>query len=157
MHKAMQKAMQKDVAVFRSEDSLGARLDRLKGVEHAFNTNVCVTDKSLIWNSDLIETLETRNLLTCAVQTTQSALDRTESRGSHAREDHPERRHATFMRHSLSWQKEVGGEIDMGYRKGCSLIPWTRTSAKASHQILDGGVVRILLWRHLTCGGRYPT
>jgi succinate dehydrogenase (ubiquinone) flavoprotein subunit len=108
--------MQMDVAVFRTKDSLGSGLERCKAWKRPSTTTYASRIKSLIWNSDLIETLETRNLLTCTVQTAKSVLDRKESRGSHAREDYQERDDANFMKHSLSWQKDMGGRIDMGYR-----------------------------------------
>ena len=97
----MQKVMQENCAVFRTGEVLKEGHERIHAV-WAGSDDIRVTDRSLIWNSDLIETLEYENLIVQAVTTMDSALNRTESRGAHAREDFPERDDKTWMKHTLA-------------------------------------------------------
>jgi succinate dehydrogenase / fumarate reductase flavoprotein subunit len=110
----MQRVMQNHAAVFRTGESLdegGAALNRV----YATFADVQVSDRSLIWNTDLVETLELANLLDQALVTMRSAANRQESRGAHAREDFPDRDDQAWLKHTLAWVDE-SGEVTIDYR-----------------------------------------
>jgi succinate dehydrogenase / fumarate reductase flavoprotein subunit len=110
----MQRVMQNHAAVFRTGESLQEGIDKLQTVLDSF-AEVGVTDRSLIWNTDLIETLELDNLLLQAMGTIKSALHRTESRGAQAREDYPERDDGNWLKHTLCWV-DARGRVEFDYR-----------------------------------------
>jgi succinate dehydrogenase / fumarate reductase flavoprotein subunit len=110
----MQAVMQSNAAVFRTGEVLEEGCRLIRKVNESF-ADVAVSDRSLVWNSDLVETLELRNLLGCAVTTLVSAENRKESRGAHAREDFPERDDANWLRHTLAWVA-ADGKVDIDYR-----------------------------------------
>jgi succinate dehydrogenase / fumarate reductase, flavoprotein subunit len=110
----MQKTMQLDAAVFRTGESLNQGIGKLAGTFASFE-DVRVTDRSLVWNTDLVETLELENLLLQATATIHSAANRTESRGAQAREDYPNRDDQNWMKHTLVWV-EGPGKTRFDYR-----------------------------------------
>jgi len=103
----MQQVMQNNAAVFRTGDTLREGVDKISEV-HASFADVRVSDRSLVWNSDLIETLELQNLLGQAVATMVSAENRKESRGAHAREDFSDRDDDNWHKHTLCWVDDAG-------------------------------------------------
>ena len=111
----MQVAMQEDAAVFRTGETLESGVKRLQAV-HEKRADLRVSDRGLIWNTDLVETLEFENLVSQAIVTVNSALNRTESRGAHAREDFPNRDDVNWMKHTLAWLDDATGKVTFDYR-----------------------------------------
>jgi succinate dehydrogenase / fumarate reductase flavoprotein subunit len=111
----MQKSMQSHCAVFRDGPVMAEGVRQIREIWKATD-DIKVTDRSLIWNSDLVETLEYDNLIAQAAVTVESALNREESRGAHAREDFPERDDANWMKHTLSWADYGARAVRLDYR-----------------------------------------
>ena len=110
----MQKVMQNHAAVFRTGETLETGVKLLAATFASFS-DVQVADRSMIWNTDLVETMELENLLINAMMTIASASNRLESRGAHAREDYTERDDDNWMKHTLSWI-DANGAISFDYR-----------------------------------------
>jgi succinate dehydrogenase / fumarate reductase flavoprotein subunit len=111
----MQMAMQQDAAVFRTSEALSSGVKRLEAVQ-AKRGDLAVADRGMIWNTDLMETLELDNLIGQAVVTVTGAANRTESRGAHAHENFPDRNDKTWMKHTLTWFDDVTGKVKIDYR-----------------------------------------
>lgn len=110
----MQRVMQNNAAVFRTGETLREGVQKMSEVCNTF-ADVKVTDRSLIWNSELIETLELDNMLGQSVIIMNSALNRTESRGGHAREDYPKRDDENWLKHTLAWLDQQN-QVKIDYR-----------------------------------------
>jgi succinate dehydrogenase / fumarate reductase flavoprotein subunit len=110
---SMQKTMQTKCAVFRTEKTLKEGVDAIRKPLEGMG-DLSVKDKSLLFNTDLVETLEFDNLIRQALTTIDSAYHRKESRGAHAREDYAKRDDKNFMKHTMAWQD--GKEVKVKYR-----------------------------------------
>jgi len=111
----MQKVMQANCAVFRDGPMLEEGMQKITAIWKK-GEDVRVSDRSLVWNTDLIETLEYDNLIVQAAVTVASARNRTESRGAHFREDHPERDDVNWIKHTLAWADEKTRTVRIDYR-----------------------------------------
>jgi succinate dehydrogenase / fumarate reductase flavoprotein subunit len=111
----MQSTMQSNCAVFRTSELLKEGVEKITEIWRATD-DIAVTDRSLVWNSDLIETLEYDNLIIQAAVTVVGAEARHESRGAHAREDYPERNDVNWMKHTLAWADDHTRTVRLDYR-----------------------------------------
>ena len=115
LRRQMQKAMQEDAAVFRTGETLAQGAKRIADI-YAQLGDISVKDRSMIWNTDLVETLEFNNLIQQSVVTVAGAVNRLESRGAHAREDYPDRDDQNWMKHTLTWLDDQTGKTRTDYR-----------------------------------------
>jgi succinate dehydrogenase / fumarate reductase flavoprotein subunit len=131
---SMQRVMQSHAAVFRTGETMQEGIDQLEAVFASF-ADVGVSDRGLIWNTDLCETMELENLLLQAMGTIKSAINRTESRGAQAREDYPDRDDQNWMKHTLCWVDPAGGvrfdyrpvQLETGTDEVAAIPPKART------------------------------
>ena len=112
----MQRTMQAHAGVFRTQEIMEEGDTKLEEIWKSFRDGINVSDRSMVWNSDMVETIELDNLLRQSTVTLKSAINRKESRGGHAREDFPERNDENWMKHTAVWLNDNGEDVTIDYR-----------------------------------------